>query len=71
MSLWAEGESPYFGATWFTPTAEEDFVVPRLEGDLLLFKQDTASLVTQWSNNHYIMMELGHDVTRDVVEVGK
>ena len=52
------------------PAAEEDVFVPRVDGDLLNFKEDTASLVTQWSNAHYIVMELGHDVTRDVGEVG-
>ena len=52
-------------------TAEEGVVVPQVNGDRLLFKQDTASMVTQWTNAHYIVMELGHDVTRDVGEVGK
>ena len=46
VSLRAEGESPQYGATWFAPTAEEDVVVPRVKGDRILFKQDTASMVT-------------------------
>ena len=48
------------------PTTEDDVFVPRVDGDCLIFKQDTASMVTQWPNAHYIMMELGHDVTRYV-----
>ena len=45
--LRAEGKSPQSGATWLTPTAEEDVVVPRVNGDRLFFKQDTAAMVTQ------------------------
>ena len=71
MSLWAEVESPQSGATWLTRTAEEDVIIPRVNCDRLLFKQEMASMVTKWPNAHYIMMELGHDVTRDVGEVGK
>ena len=71
VSVWAEGESPQSGATWLTTTTEEDVVVPRVNGDHLFFKQETASMVTQWPNAHYIMMELGQYVSRDVGEVGQ
>ena len=53
------------------PTAEEGVVVPRVDGDRFIFKQNKAYMVTQWPNAHYIMMKLGHDVTRDVEKVGK
>ena len=46
VSLRMEGKSPQSGDTWFTPTAEEDVVFPQVNGDCLLFKQDTASMVT-------------------------
>ena len=46
VSLWAEVESPQYGATWFTPTTEEDIVVMRVNGDRLFFKQETASMAT-------------------------
>ena len=52
VSLWEEGESPQSGATWLTPTGEEDVVVSRVNHDHLFFKQDTASMVTQWTNAH-------------------
>ena len=66
VSLRAEGESPQSGATWITPTAEEDVVVPQVNGDRLFFKHETAAMVTQWPNDHHIIMEWGHCVARDV-----
>ena len=47
VSLRAKGESPQSGATWLTRTAEEDVVVPRVNGDHL-FSNRTRQ---PWSHN--------------------
>ena len=62
MGLRTKREAPELGTSGFSPTTEDDRVVLGKDSDGYFFEEDAAVVVTQFTNNHQVVMEVGNYV---------